>query len=272
MAEFRHVHCKTWRDDWFSELDTDSKLLWLYLITNQATSVSGIYQLPRKFIAFETGLSVKRIDEIMKHFKSAGKIDYDDSVIWICKMREYQAGNSPKVATRITLDFDSVPNCRVKGIYAQKYGIDTVSIPTQESVSDTDTDTDTETEGETNSAYKPRTPQKEKATCPADWMTVLYGLTKIDQSTATKEARKNLSDCGKALIAGGATIDQLATFERNWYALDWRGKQGQAPTVKQVRDEWGKYSKPLNGNGNGHAPQPVPIAPDREAALARAFR
>ena len=177
-------------------------------------------------------------------------------------MREYQAGNSPKVATRIKLDFDSVPNCRVKGIYAQKYCIDTVSIPILENVSDTDTDTDTDTETETEqrqtSADKPRQTEK-KETCPKEWVDAINVLCKIDAATATVQARKNVSDCGKALIKGGATIDQIATFERNWYALDWRGKQGQSPTVKQVRDEWGKYSKPITGNGNGQKPPKQPV-------------
>lgn len=149
MADFRQVHCKTWRDDWFSELPTDAKLLWLYLITNQATSVSGIYQLPVKFIAFETGLEKDRILQILDTFKSDGKIDFDDSVIWVKKFRDYQATKSNKVEKRIMLDFNSLPDCRVKGIYAQKYGIDTVSIPYFQNAPDTDTDTETETETET---------------------------------------------------------------------------------------------------------------------------
>ena len=154
MAEFRSIHCKTWRDDWFSELPTDAKLLWLYLITNQSTSVSGIYQLPVKFMAFETGLDKIRVTQILDMFKSDGKIDYDDSVIWVKKMREYQSTASPKVAQRIKLDFDTIPDCRVKGIYAKKYGIDMVSVPYFENESDTDTDTDTETETETETIQK----------------------------------------------------------------------------------------------------------------------
>lgn len=160
MAEFRSIHCKTWRDDWFSELPTDAKLLWLYLITNQSTSVSGIYQLPRKFMAFETGLDVNRVTQILDMFKSDGKIDFDDSVIWIKKMREYQSSGSEKVHTRIMSDFNSLPDCRVKGIYAQKYGIDMVSIGYFQSASDTDTETDTDTIPETDTDTDKSKPAK----------------------------------------------------------------------------------------------------------------
>lgn len=148
MAEFRSIHCKTWRDDWFPELDIDAKLLWLYLITNQAASVSGIYQLPKKFIAFETGIDIARVTQLIDMFRSDGKIEYDEdtSVVWVRKMREYQSNGSPKVQKRIETDFNTIPDCRVKGIYAQKYGIDTVSIPNPELGADTDTETDTETD------------------------------------------------------------------------------------------------------------------------------
>lgn len=110
---------------------------------------------------------------------------------------------------------------------------------------------------ENNSADKPRPPEKE--TCPRAWVDRINALCKIDASTATVPTRKNVSDCGKALIKGGAAIEALDTFERNWYALDWRGKQGQPPTVKQVRDEWGKYSAPISGNGHTEPRKPSVI-------------
>jgi len=97
---------------------------------------------------------------------------------------------------------------------------------------------------------KKRSKKQENNSCPAEWMARLYSLSQIDPATATLEARANLSTCGKALIAAHATFEQVELFERNWYALDWRGQKGQAPTVKQIRDEWGKYSRPQNGNGS----------------------
>ena len=110
---------------------------------------------------------------------------------------------------------------------------------------------ESESESESDTKHGADKPRKQSDdTCPKPWMDALYGLSKIDPSTATVQARKNVSDCGKALVKCGSTLDQVATFERNWYAADWRGKQGQAPTIKQVRDEWGKYSKPLSGNGH----------------------
>jgi hypothetical protein len=91
-------------------------------------------------------------------------------------------------------------------------------------------------------------PHNDKTTCPKEWMDALYQVTQTDLAVATVAQRGNLSSCGKALIAAGSTLDQLQNFARNWQALDWRGKKGQPPTAKQIRDEWGKYSKSQNGH------------------------
>ena len=48
-AEFRSVQTRMWREDeWFQDLDTDARLLFIYLFTNPSASISGIYRLPRR--------------------------------------------------------------------------------------------------------------------------------------------------------------------------------------------------------------------------------
>lgn len=105
-------------------------------------------------------------------------------------------------------------------------------------------------ESKKRSEPKPRKPKPSKETCPQEWMTALYSLTRVNPSVATVETRSNLSTFGKALIRDGASLDALKVFEANWYKSDWRGQKGQAPTVKQLRDEWGKYSTGQNLNGH----------------------
>jgi hypothetical protein len=145
MAEFRTIHSKMWRDSWYAELDVDGKLLWVYLITNGAASLTGIYHLPVRIAAFETGMSQERVSTLLAKFVLAGKIEYENEIIWIRRMRKYQAKNetSPKVLPRILKDLDEIPDCKVKNLYLNQYPISTVLSlgPT-----DTDTDTDQETE------------------------------------------------------------------------------------------------------------------------------
>lgn len=248
MAEFRQVHCKTWRDDWFSELDVEAKLLWLYLITNQATSVSGIYQLPRKFISLETGIPVERIDQIMTEFKAAGKIDFDGSVIWVCKMREYQANDSPKVASRIARDIDTIPDCRVKGIYAKKYGMDTVSIPYFESLVDTDTDTDTETETDRDTetarkgAAKSRPTKKSRPLHPAPLQVEAY------RSITHRYPHKSLYDDIVTAVPE-SDLDFYKQVLKAWIGLGWNPGNitGQLEAYKR-REIPTKNGRNVNGH------------------------
>lgn len=159
MAEYRTIHTKMWRDSWYSELDVEGKLLWVYLITNQAASLTGIYHLPIRYAAFETGLGPERVETLLAQFVLSGKIEYENEIVWIHKMRKYQAQNesSPKIKPRIEKDLAEIPDCKIKRMYIEQYSIDTISIPShteQEQEQDTETEHDTESFG----APAPRKP------------------------------------------------------------------------------------------------------------------
>ena len=50
----RFIDTNLFSDEWFFELDKDSKLAWIYLITN--CNHAGIYEKPIKIAQFETGI------------------------------------------------------------------------------------------------------------------------------------------------------------------------------------------------------------------------
>ena len=56
MAKERIVNTRFWSDTYISNLDPIEKLLFLYLITNQYTEISGLYELPLKYMAVDTGI------------------------------------------------------------------------------------------------------------------------------------------------------------------------------------------------------------------------
>jgi DnaD/phage-associated family protein len=117
MANFRQIHVSIWKDAWFLDLEPDEKLLFVYLFSNESTSLSGIYRLARKVMHFETGLTKERASEILDKFQEAGKVYYQGDIVWIVNMRKYHETKSSKVATRIKKDLELIPDCELK----QKY-------------------------------------------------------------------------------------------------------------------------------------------------------
>jgi hypothetical protein len=135
-----------WQDDWYAGLDTEHKLLWVYLFTNPSASVCGMYQLSVRVAAFDTGFEQDQVRAMLSDFVRDGKITWDGKVVWVHKLRELQETRSSKVQTRIAKDIAAIPDSPCKRAYLARYGMDTLSIPRR---TETETDTDTETETET---------------------------------------------------------------------------------------------------------------------------
>lgn len=118
MAEFRNIHTRIWKDTWFSELATDEKLLFIYLFSNERASVCGMYELPQKYIIFETGITADRVSEILNRFSADGKVFYENGIVWVVNLKRYNdSGDSVKVRVRAMKDLDVIPDCPLKRKY-----------------------------------------------------------------------------------------------------------------------------------------------------------
>ena len=102
MADYRQIHTKIWKDTWFLQLPAEDKLLFIYLFSNESTSVAGIYELPVMAMAFETGLSIEYVTEALERFREAGKVYYENGIVWVVNLRKYNANPSPKVDILLT--------------------------------------------------------------------------------------------------------------------------------------------------------------------------
>ena len=74
------------------------------------------------------------------------------------------------------------------------------------------------------------------------WFLALATVCQVDLKMASTKQRGQVAQASKKLKDGGAQAEDIDAFGEWWYAEDWRGKQGQAPTVTQVRDNWGKFT------------------------------
>jgi len=74
----RLIKVKFWDDSYIVKLDSYEKLLYLYLMSNTQTNISGVYELTKVRIAFDTAMDVKSIEVILDKFTRDKKLIYTD--------------------------------------------------------------------------------------------------------------------------------------------------------------------------------------------------
>jgi hypothetical protein len=73
MATHRYISTTFWDDAWIQELEPSEKFVYLYLMTNPLTSISGVYKITDRRISFDTGYDTQTIKTIMEKFTASKK-------------------------------------------------------------------------------------------------------------------------------------------------------------------------------------------------------
>lgn len=108
MAKQRIVNTRFWIDDYISNLDPVEKLLFLYFLTNPYTDICGVYEIPLKHVALETGLDKEMVIKILNRFKKDKKIFYKNGWVAIRNFAKHQQDN-PKIKKGIELGLSKAP-------------------------------------------------------------------------------------------------------------------------------------------------------------------
>lgn len=109
MAKKRYINTQFWRDSYISNLDPSEKLVFLYLITNPDTNISGIYQIPLKIIATDTGFDKDMIIKILNRFEKDCKVKYENGWVALKNFQKNQNEKSPAVAIGIENEMKNAP-------------------------------------------------------------------------------------------------------------------------------------------------------------------
>lgn len=87
----RMVNTKFWSDTYIANLDPLEKLLFLYFITNPYTNICGIYEIPLKQIALDTGIDRENLEKVLlPRFKKAAKVYYIQGWVYIKNFLKHQ--------------------------------------------------------------------------------------------------------------------------------------------------------------------------------------
>lgn len=93
MAKKRMINTCFWSDPFIQELKTDEKLLYLYLLTNERTSICGIYEVTKRTICFDTGLTEHRLQQIVDRLVQSGKLRTHKNWYYIINFAKHQQNN-----------------------------------------------------------------------------------------------------------------------------------------------------------------------------------
>jgi len=110
MAIFRKIQTSFWSDTFIQDLDNEQRLFYLYLLTNEKTKQCGIYEISKKQITFNLGISSEKVTELIEYFINAGKIRYslETNEIAIKNWMKYNGSTSPKVVSCINSELKQV--------------------------------------------------------------------------------------------------------------------------------------------------------------------
>lgn len=137
MATFRKLHTTFWSDPFVESLSDKQKLFYLYLMSNDKTKQSGIYEISLRQIKFETGFSESEVRELLQFFIDNNKIKWSEQTneIALGNWSKYNFSNSPKIVKCIQTELLEVKNTLlIKYVYPMDnvsilypYPIDTLS-------------------------------------------------------------------------------------------------------------------------------------------------
>ena len=108
MAKTRMVTTSFWSDPFVQDQDVDTKLIFLYLLTNPHTDICGIYEITIKTICFETSLPENRVLKSIDRLSKANKISFQEGWVFIKNFVKHQQSN-PKVKQGIERSLKLVP-------------------------------------------------------------------------------------------------------------------------------------------------------------------
>ena len=154
MATQRYISTSFWDDEWIQTLDPSEKLLYLYLMTNPLTTISGAYKIALRRMVFDTGFNEETVKRILVKFQKAKKAyHYEEYMIlpsWP-KHQKWQIKDTIKKG--IEADLAKIPeNVKSYMVYiGYAYPMPTVQVPPELFYSDIDPDIDPESDTDTKS-------------------------------------------------------------------------------------------------------------------------
>ena len=122
MAKLRYIKDSFWSDEWIEGLTLEEKWFFLYLLTNQYVSLTGIYSLTIRKMAFELNSSMEFVQKTLEKFQQAKKVYYlGGNVIIVNFVKNQKLGWwENKLVKWIVRELEQIPSETLKLIAQNK--------------------------------------------------------------------------------------------------------------------------------------------------------
>lgn len=98
----RYFNPKFWRDNYIDSLDPSEKLLYIHTFTNPEARMCGIYEMPKRLMASDTGFNTDMLDKLFARLAKDKKAFYFDG--WVCTLNTIKHQNINNGNTRKGLE------------------------------------------------------------------------------------------------------------------------------------------------------------------------
>lgn len=105
----RYFNTKFWRDSYIDSLDPSEKLLYIHTFTNPEASICGIYEMPKRLMASDTGFNVDMLDKLFTRLEKDKKAIYHEG--WVCTFNtiKHQNINNGNTRKGIERELSEIP-------------------------------------------------------------------------------------------------------------------------------------------------------------------
>ena len=140
MSIYRNIALSFWTDSKVDEFSTEEKLVFLYILTNPLTTISGCYEMGMHRVSRDLGYPIDTVSEAFSNLEEKhGVIRYDADTreVLIVNWGRYNWTSSPKIDKPIIESIQAVKSVKLRSMLVEifnnsrsipyPYPIDTVS-------------------------------------------------------------------------------------------------------------------------------------------------
>ncbi len=161
MAKQRYVDTRFWDDSYIVSLNPMEKLVFIYLITNPLTNVTGAYELPIQRAAFDIGFSIEEVSAVFEKLEASGKLIRWNGWVCVVNFIKYQNYTNSNIQKGMQAELKRVPVTIKERLYTlyHERGISLEALPHPDPDSGSGSESDKKPDPESGSDPKQPPPK-----------------------------------------------------------------------------------------------------------------